>query len=81
MAQHRTTVGFDPTTWGLLGAEAARLGISKGELIRAAVLLHLGEQRARHRLSVVEQRLDQLVEQVRTVARALLRLGVRVASG
>lgn len=81
MRRHATTIRFDADTWALLGDEAQRLGVARAEIVRNAVLLRLGEQRACHRVFLVENRLDQLAGQVRTLARAITRLGLVRSEG
>lgn len=74
MAPHVTTIRFDVSTWEAIVAEAQRLGVANAEVIRSAVLLHLGHQRAAGRIGELEQRVGELAGRVERIARVVSRL-------
>lgn len=72
---HTTTVRFDADTWAEVVAESDRLGIAHAEYIRGAVLRLIGGAGEHDRLDRLEERCEQLADEVQQVARALIRIG------
>ncbi len=72
---HTTTVRFDADTWAEVVAESDRLGIAHAEYIRGAVLRLIGVAGEHDRLCCgLEERCDQLGEDVSRIARAIVRI-------